>query len=809
MNFKTKNTSEYKKISLEDIFKSLETSSDGLTGEEAKHRLGVFGYNEIIEKKVNSFYEFILRYWGPMPWLLEVAIILSFIVEHSLEGIIIFALLTINAIIGQVHSRGSQKAIEFLKKKLAIMAKVLRDGKWIVKEAREIVPGDIVTIKLGDIIPVDAKILNGDISVDQSSLTGESLPVHASQSDIVYSGSVVKYGEAKCVVVNTGGNTYFGKTAELVKIAKPKSHQEEVMLAIVKYMMYVGIAALIVVLIFGFLINIHEDTITILTLAVIFLMGAVPVALPAVLTIVQSAGAMELSKKGTLVTKLDSLEDAASINVLCLDKTGTLTQNKLSVTDSIPFYDYKKEDVIISSVMASRAEGMDLIDLAIIESLKNMGLNIPPGYKQISYIPFNPSIKRTEAIVEINGRKTKIIKGAFRIIMSLCHQIDEETIKKSSKIMEEFSLKGYRTIAVARSENGNMDNLKFVGLLALSDPPRPDSQNMIEEAKKLGIKVIMLTGDNIEIAKEVARNVSIGDRIVSLTDIEDLNAEEQIKILDESDGIAEIYPEDKYKVVKLLQSKGYMVGMTGDGVNDAPALKQAEMGIAVSNSTDVAKASASVVLTEQGLNQIIDAIKISRKTYQRMLSWVINKIIKVIEFTGFLVISFLWLHNIVISLLGMSLIIFANDFITMSLATDNVQHTPNPNIWNIKNITIVSLVPAFILIAGDIILLLIGIKIFSLGFNQLRTLVLLTLVFDSQYKILVVRERGHFWESKPGKQLFFASISVLILFVFLGMYWRTIYPLMPYQVLTILILSALYTFSIDFPKYKLCKRFNL
>jgi H+-transporting ATPase len=808
MDSKIKNTSEYKKIPLEDVFKLLETSPQGLTNEEVKNRLKIFGYNEIVEKKINSFYEFILRYWGPMPWLLEVAIILSFIIKHSLEGIIIFVLLTINAIIGQIHSKGSQKAIEFLKKKLAIMAKVLRNGKWIVTNAKEIVPGDIITIKLGDIVPVDAKILDEEISVDQSALTGESLPVNASQSDIIYSGSIVKYGEAKCVVINTGANTYFGKTAELVKIAKPKSHQQEVMLSIVKYMIYVGIAALIIVLIFGFFINLHENIITVLTLAVIFLMGAVPVALPAVLTIVQAAGAMELSKKGALVTKLDSLEDAASIDVLCLDKTGTITQNKLSVTDIVSFNSYKNEDVISSAVMASRAEGMDLIDLAIMEYPKTQGINIP-NYKQVSYTPFNPSIKRTEAIVEINDKKIKVVKGAPQIIIPLCQQIDKKPAEKAKKTIENFSTKGYRTLAVAQTSDENINSLQFIGLVALSDPPRADSKSMIEEAKKLGIKVIMLTGDNISIAKEIANTVGIGNRIIKLTDIEDLNSDEQIKLLDESDGIAEIYPEDKYKVVKLLQSKGHMVGMTGDGVNDAPALKQAEMGIAVSNSTDVAKSSASVVLTEQGLSEIINTVKISRKTYQRMLSWVINKIIKVVEFTGFLVIGFLWLHNIIISLLGIALIIFANDFITMSLATDNVKNTSNPNIWDIKSITIVSLIPAFILIAGDIIILLIGLKLFHLDFNHLKTVVLLALIFDSQYKILVVRERDHFWKSKPGKQLFIASMSMLILFTILGIYWKLIYPIMPYQVFTVLIVSALYTFITDFPKYKLCKKFNL
>ena len=570
-----------------------------------------------------------------MPWLLELAMGLSFILRHNLEGIIIFVLLTVNAVIGHVHSRGSQKAVELLKKKLAIRAKVLRDGKWGMEEAKEIVPGDIIAVGLGDIVPADAKIISGELSIDQSALTGESLPAEAHQSDIIYSSSVVRRGEARCEVVNTGANTYFGKTAELVKTAKPMSHQGEVMMAVVRYMMYLGIAALVLILAYGVIMRLEEHVVTMLTLAVIFLMGAVPVALPAVLTIVQSVGAMELAKRGALVTRLDSIEDAASIDVLCLDKTGTITQNKLSVAEIIPFPKYTEEDVVATAALASQEEGMDIIDLAVIEYAKSIKVDFNV-FKRISYTPFNPAIKRTEAIIGIDANRLKAIKGAAQIVISMCLGIDKEDKEKANGIIEGFSRKGHRTVAVARSEDDDLDNLKLVGLLSLADPPRPDSKGMIEQARKLGIKPIMLTGDNMAIAKEIALQAGIGGNIIRMADIGGLSEDEQVRIVGESDGFAEIYPEDKYKIVKLLQSRGHMVGMTGDGVNDAPALKQAEMGIAVSNATDVAKASASVVLTEAGISVIINAIAISRQTYQRMLTWVINKVTKVIEFVGLL-----------------------------------------------------------------------------------------------------------------------------------------------------------------------------
>ena len=806
--FQLRSTASYKELSLQETFKLLEVSEGGLRESEARNRLQIFGYNEIREKKKNPFLEFILRYWGPMPWLLELAMVLSLFLRHYIEGIIIFALLTVNAIIGHIHSLGSQKAIELLKKKLAIKAKVFREGRWEIRDAKEIVPGDVIVIKLGDIVPADAMIISGEISIDESSITGESLPVEKKQQSIVYSGSVVRRGETRCVVVNTGANTYFGKTAELVKIAKPKSHQEEIMLSIIKYMMYLGIAAFILVLIWSLMINIKEQLITILTLAAIFLMGAVPVALPAILTIVQAVGAMELVKKGVLVTKLESIEDAASIDVLCLDKTGTITQNKLSVTDSIPFSGYKKEDVIAIATSASKEEGMDLIDLAIIEYAKTIGIDIN-AYKQISYTPFNPSTKRTEAIVEADGKRFKGIKGAAQTVISMCRGIDKDTMDKTNRTLEEFSRKGYRTIAVARSEGEDMDNLKLVGFVPLSDPPREDSITMIEEAKKMGIKPMMLTGDNIAIGKEIASKVGIGGNIIRMADIEGLSENEQMKIVGESDGFAEIYPEDKYKIVKLLQSRGHMVGMTGDGVNDAPALKQAEMGIAVSNSTDVAKASASVVLTEQGLSVIIDAIRISRQTYQRMLSWVINKVVKVIQFIGLLTLGFFLLHRLMLSLVDMTLLVFANDFITMSLSTDNVRYTTNPNKWDVRNITLASFIIGLLLVIEGAIAILIGVNYFRLNSQELQTFTMLLLVFTSQFRVFIVRERKYFWSSWPGKALVFSTAATVVAFILLGIYGIFIPHLKLYQVLFIMGFSALFTFGIDLPKYYVFRKFGL
>ncbi len=806
MELKIKPTAEYKNVSLDETFNFLETTEKGLNNDAVKDRLEIFGYNKIEEKKKNPIKEFVRRFWGPMPWLLELAMSLSFFLGHDVEGIIIFVLLTVNAIIGFIHSRGSQKAVELLKQRLAIKAKVLRNNNWTMVESGEIVPGDIIVVKLGDIIPADVKIISGDLSADESALTGESLPVECQSMDVIYSGSVVRRGEARCIVVNTGVNTYFGRTAELVKIAKPKSHQEEIMLAIVKYMMYLGIAASIIVAVYAIFIQV--SVLLIMTFAVIFLMGAVPVALPAVLTIVQAATGMKLAEEGVLVTRLDSIEDAASISILCLDKTGTITQNKLSVTDSISFSGFTKEDVVFVANLASRAEGMDLIDTAIIEHAKNIGVN-NDSHKQIDYTPFNPSIRRTEAIIKHNGAEYKVVKGAAQVIIPMCGGIEKNVHELIDSTIDELSQKGYRTIAVAKSEDGNFDNLKFVGLLPLADPPRTDSRTMIEEAKKLGVKAIMLTGDNISIAKEVARQVGLGDKIIKLKDIEGLSASEQIKIVNEISGFAEIYPEDKYKIVKMLQSEGFLVGMTGDGVNDAPALKQAEMGIAVSNATDVAKASASVVLTRPGVSEIVEAIKRSRETYQRMLTWVINKVTKVIQVVGLLTVGFFMMKQMVLSLLGMSLLVFANDFVTMSLATDNVKHTDDPNKWEVKNITFASLIIGALLVVQGVVAIIIGKNYFKLDLKELQVFMMLTLVFTSQFRVLIVRERNFFWYSLPGKALMTSSLVSIIVFIFLGIYGIFFPALTLTQVMVSLIFSGLFTLAIDVPKYYSFKLFGL
>lgn len=807
MDLQAKTKNEHPAIPPEKMLASLKSSIHGLSEAEAVSRLHRFGRNEIKEAPKNPIGEFLKRYWGPMPWLLEFAMVLTFLLKHYTEGILIFVLLTVNVVIGFLQSQNSQKAVELLKKQLQIRVKVLRDGQWTLKDAKEIVPGDLLKLKLGDLVPADVFILNGEVSADASALTGESLPQDMRQSDVIYSSSVIKSGDATCVVLNTGIKTYFGKTVSLVQIAKPKSKQQELMFEIVKYMMYLGVAASVVVSCYAAFL--HKDLFSILSLIIVFLIGAIPVALPAVMTIVQAVGALDLSKKGVLVTRLDSIEDASSIDFFCFDKTGTITQNLLSVSDCKACAPYTADEVVKLAALASKAEEMDAIDTAVLQNAKERGIRLEEC-RQLSYLPFNPANKRTEAVAETGQKTYRIAKGAPQIILGLCRHLAPQAKEEAEKAVDVFSSRGYRTIAVAAfDETEGENNFQLVGLLALSDPPREDSAAMIQKIGKLGIRSLMLTGDSQAIASEIAGQVGIGNRIHRAGELKNLNHEEQMALIHNSDGFAEVYPEDKFNIVHLLQDEGHMVGMTGDGVNDAPALKQAELGTAVSSATDVAKASASIVLTKPGLGEIIDTITVSRQTYQRMLTWVINKITKVVEVVVLFVVGYFWLHNMLISLLGMSLLVFANDFVTMSIATDRVVSTSSPNSWKIKNIISASMILGILFALEDLFIVWIGISSFHLAYPALCTLVMLSLIFNTQFRILTVRERRHFWSSLPSKKLFFISMAAIVGFLLIGTYGNIVPVLAWQQVLLLLGIGAAFMVAVDFVKCALFRRFQV
>jgi len=778
-------TKDFERVSLNDAFKLLNSELNGLSEEEAERRLSIYGPNIVEEKKESTLLEFLKRFWGPMPWLLEVAILLSLIIGHTIEAIIIACLLVINAVIGFIHHESSRKVLELLKSKLALRAKVLRGGSLKSVEASLIVPGDVIIVELGDVVPADCKVVEGEVLVDQSVLTGESLPVDVVPGGVIFAGSVIRKGRAKCLVVNTGRNTYFGRTVELVRIARPKSHQQEVMLAITKYSMYIGTAVMIVASIYTYLSGLKNEIVSILTFDVAILMGCVPVALPAVMTIMQAAGARELAQKGVLISRLDAVEDAASVDILCLDKTGTITMGSLEVSEVIPLDVHDERELIELALYASAEDTEDPIDNAIVRKAKELGI-VRKG-KQISFTPFDPSIKRTEGIVELSGRRIKVVKGAPQVVINLCTKAPSSLEQTLEKLAE----RGLRTLLIAYGEEGS--GMSVAGVIAFSDPPRPDSAELISRLKDLSIKPVMLTGDSFPIAKEIALKVGVGGNGYPLPYIRDKLPE----VIEDVDFIAEVYPEDKYVVVKALQEKGHVIGMTGDGVNDAPALRQAELGIAVSNATDVAKSSAGVVLLTPGLRGIVDVIDVSRRVYQRALTWILNKVTKVVQFTFLLTLGFIWLHYDVLTLMGMALLIFANDFATLSLSTDNADPSLSPRKWDVKNLMISSSIIGIALLVEALLAIYLGLYVFNLSKRGMQTFILLTMVFTSQFRVLILRERRWFWSSKPGRMLTIAVVGVTIAFVMLGTLGIIVEPIPANVTLFSLVYSATFTLGID------------
>ncbi len=642
-----------------------------------------------------------------------------------------------------------------LKQRLKVNARVKRDGKWIRVPARELVPGDIVRLRAGDFVPADVKIAEGTVEVDQSSLTGESLAVEKKKSDLLLSGSIVARGETTAIVVSTGAKTYYGRTVELVQLAKPKLHMEEAISKVVRWLLLmVG-----VLLTIGLILAILRGMILveILPLAVILLVSAIPVALPTMFTVSMALGSLELAKKGVLVTRLDASEDAATMDTLCVDKTGTITMNQLSITDTKVTDGYKKEDVILYGALASQEANQDPIDLAFILTAKDM--QIPLGsYKQRKYVPFDPSTRRTEAVIETETHTFLVFKGAVNVLMTFSKTSQEEQTKIEKEV-ETLSAKGYRIIAVAKGTTEH--DVRLVGIAALSDKPRPDSSKLISKLRDLGVSVKMLTGDALPIAREMASQVGLGDKITTIRNLrESVKEGKQLEQVEASDGFAEIYPEDKYIIVKSLQSTGHIVGMTGDGVNDAPALRQAEVGIAVSSATDVAKQSSSAVLTTSGLVGIVDLVIAGRMIHQRIDTWIINKIIRTFKRLAFIVIAFMLVGQYVVSTLHMTLLLFLSDYVTLSLATDKVSYSKKPDSWDVTGLVRVGVILGGLLVIESLLLLYIGLLRFGLGesIEQLRTFVFDFLVFSGYFTVMAVRERKHFWKSRPSKPLALAMI---------------------------------------------------
>jgi len=793
-----------KKADVDELLKKLSANQKGLSSSEAEKRLQQYGPNEIQEKKANPLKKFLGYFWGPIPFMIEVAVIMSAVIQRWPDFGIILTLLMVNAIVGfwQEHKAGN--AIELLKQRLALKARVLRDGKWQEMPAGKLVPGDIARLRLGDIIPADVKLIDGDyLLTDESALTGESLPVEKHLSDVGYASSIVKQGEMSALVVNTGTRTFFGKTTKLVEEAKTPSHFQKAISKIGDYLILLAIGLVIVI----FLVSIFrgQNILEIIQFALILTVASIPAALPAVLSVTMAIGAIALAKKEAIVSKLVSIEEMAGMDVLCSDKTGTITKNALTLGGTKPYSEFSENDVLLFSALASREEDQDPIDIAILTKTKSTPA-IEDGINRIkvtSFKPFDPVVKRTEATVQgEDGSQFKVAKGAPQAILALVE--DKKSInEKLTEDVDEFARKGYRALGVARTDKEN--RWQFAGLIGLFDPPREDSAETIKTAQSMGVSVKMVTGDHIAIAKEISSQVSLGKDIVlpaAFLDRPDIEAQ---GVVEEAEGFAEVFPEHKYRIVELLQSKGHIVGMTGDGVNDAPALKKANAGIAVEGATDAAKSAADLVLTKPGLSVIIDAIKESRKIFQRMTNYGTYRIAETIRVLLFMTASIVIFQFYPVTALMLVLLALLNDLPIMTIAYDNVKYSDKPEKWNMRTLLGIATFLGIIGVFSTFGIFYIGLVVLKLNPLVLQSFIYLKLSVAGHLTIFVARTKGPFWSVKPAKPLLFAVIITQLVATIITVY-GILLPAMGWSLALLVWGYALSLFIVtDFAKVRLYK----
>ena len=749
--------------SVPDTLAALHVNPDtGLTDTEVDVRRKEHGYNEVAEQKGHPVLNLLRKFWGISAWMLELIMVLSAVLRNIPDLAVVSVLLVVNAVLSYTQERRAAGVVEALRRRLRVSARVRREAVWKVIAARDLVPGDIVRLRPGDIIPADVKLLTGALSIDQSALTGESKDADKAPGGVLSSGSVVRRGEGDGVVLLTGAKTYFGRTTELVQQAMPKLHIEVVVAKVVRWL-FVIVGALLVVVIVLSLVR-GSPLLQMVPLLLVLLMSAVPVALPVMFTVSTALGSKDLAKRGVLVTRLSAVEDAATMDVLCVDKTGTITMNQLAVTGVIPWEHSTEADVLFTGALASKEANQDPIDLAFLAAAKERHIfDNPPKVTAGSFVPFDAKNRRTEALVEQNGQTHRVMKGAVEAVAQACGLTLPEIEALEARVGES-TFKGYRTLAVARGPETGIPTL--LGLVTLYDPPRPDAKQLIADLRSLGVPVKILTGDALPVAREIGQGVGLPN-IRRMADLKAADAQagnEAADLLAGADGLAEVYPEDKYLVVKHLQAAGHVTGMTGDGVNDAPALRQAEVGIAVSTATDAAKGAASVVLTEPGLTNIVALIGQGRTIYQRILTWIINKISRTILKAGFVAIAFVVTGQFVISAFVMLLLVFVTDFAVITLATDRVRPSKKPETWNIGGFVAVSVTLGIAMLAETLLLLWIGWSRFGLATNDnaLNTFSFLILLYFAVFSIVSVRERRWFWSTMPST-IFLSTLAAEVL----------------------------------------------
>ncbi len=731
---------------MSDAKTQTETTMQGLSSAQVEERIKQYGLNELQEKKTSPLLRLLGYFWGPIPWMIEIAAILSGVVQHWADFWIIVALLIFNAGVGFWQEFTAGNAVEALKKQLAMRARVLRDGIWQEIDARQLVPGDIIRVRLGDVIPADVKLVEGDyLSVDQSALTGESLPVTKRMGEDAFSGTIVKQGEVVAEVTATGRETKFGQTASLVEQAKTVSHFQKAVLTIGDYLIYVSLALVIMLVLYQ--LHRHAPWLELVQFALILTVASIPVAMPAVLSMTMAVGAMVLSRHKAIVTRLESIEEMASMDVLCSDKTGTLTQNRLTMGKIELFNADSEQDVLLAASLASKAEDKDAIDQAVLEALDNDALL--KSYHQTAFMPFDPVHKRTEAkIADEQGAAFQVTKGAPQVIMQMS-DLEDKDKQRAEQVVESFATQGYRALGVARKDE-DAQQWTFLGILSLFDPPREDSAETIANARNYGVNMKMVTGDNISIAKQISGKLGLGMNILPAGSLSlDTNGARDAsdgERVEKTDGFAEVFPEHKFGIVQLLQARNHITGMTGDGVNDAPALKQADVGIAVSGATDAARAAADLVLTAPGLSVIINAIEEARRIFERMNAYAIYRISETIRIMFFVVLTMMFFDFYPITAIMIILLAFFNDIPIMAIAYDHTGLEEQPVRWNMKQVITVATAMGIVGVVGSFGMLLLAMDWLKLDVAHIQTYVFLKMAVAGHLVLFVARTKGFFWK---------------------------------------------------------------
>jgi H+-transporting ATPase len=784
----TQAADDLEKIPVEQVLTTLAVKADqGLTGEQAQKRLAQYGPNAIVAKEKSLAAKIIGYFLGPIAYMIEAAALVSAILGHWQDFIIISALLIFNAVLDLWQDMKASNALAALKKGLAPEATALRDGKWDTVDAATLVPGDIVKIRLGMIVPADLRMVSGDYAaIDQAALTGESLPVAKKVGDEAYSGSVVKQGEMEGVVIGTGGNTFFGRTAKLVAGAGSVSHAQKAMFQIGNFLIIVAVVLAAIMVAFRVY---HDmviadnwglaDALNILQFVLILLVASIPVAMPAVFSITMALGALALSKRKAIVSRLEAIEEMAGVDILCSDKTGTLTKNQLKLGDPILLASKDPQEVILAAALASKIEDRDAIDTAVIEALRDQ--TALKAYKQTKFVPFDPVTKRTAATLsDAQGKAFVVSKGAPQAIVDLAKPA-ADVADKVKQTVDDLAGKGFRALGVARSED-NGSTWAVLGVLPMFDPPRDDSKATIDMAAEKGVRVKMITGDDTAIARETARQLGMGANIIPAADafpkdMDPNHVPPQIaEAIETADGFARVFPEHKYAIVKALQGRGHLVAMTGDGVNDAPALKQADCGTAVSGATDAARGAAALILTAPGLSVINNAIDEARRIFGRITTYTIYRVALTMDIMFLVVMSTIFLGFQPLTAIMIVVMSLLDDIPIMTIAYDNTPVSERPIRWKMPRLLGVSTVLGFFSVVQSFGLLLIGMEVLSnphlqqyFGLHDkshLQTVMFLQLVAGGHLLLFVTRtERWFFMPPFPAAPLFIAIVLTQILAV--------------------------------------------